>query len=486
MLPNSFSFLAFFAVLAFVYYAVPHRLRWPLLLLASLYFYATFDPRYLLLLLGVTAVAYVGGVLIQDSRDPRRRRQVFWAGVVAVVGALLFFKYWNFFSDSANSVAAFLESSSGYALFPAFPRLDLVLAVGLSFYTFSCVSYLVDIYRENLPAERHFGYFALYVSFFPKLLAGPIERAQPFLEQIKQPVRFSAAGVSLGLQLMLWGLFKKVVIADRLALFVDATYSQAVLASPADLLIATYFFAFQLYCDFSGYSDMAIGASLVLGIRLMENFRRPYLATSTQEFWGQRWHLSLASWFRDYLYIPMGGSRVAQIRKHLNIMTVFLVSGLWHGAAWTFFVWGGLNGLYHVISDLTRGVRERLSGLIPLPGRIRNWLSVLITFHLILPTWVFFRADSFSDATTIFSRVAGALGSLPAVLPARLLAGEVLIPVVLIGLLLVIEVLDERRPWRERLADKPTPVRWGVYYAACLVLLTLGTWQMQNFVYMQF
>jgi len=482
MLPNSFTFLAFFAVLAVVYYGIPHRFRWPLLLIASLYFYATFDPRYLFLLLGVTAVAYVGGLLLARESGAGKRRLLLAGCVVAVLGALLFFKYWNFFADSAAS----LQSMTGIPLLPAFPRLDLVLAVGLSFYTFSCISYLVDVYRQRLAAERHVGYFALYVSFFPKLLAGPIERAEPFLQQLKQPIRFSAAGVSLGLQLMLWGLFKKVVIADRLALFVDGVYGQPAFASPADLLIATYFFAFQLYCDFSGYSDMAIGASLVLGIRLMENFRRPYLATSTREFWGRRWHLSLAGWFRDYLYIPLGGSRVARVRKHCNIMVVFLVSGLWHGAAWTFVIWGGINGLYHVVADLTRGLREKVRTTIPLPGGLRTVLGVLITFHLILPTWVFFRANSFADATTVFARVAGSAGSLPALLPTRLLAGEILVSLALIVLLLGVEILDERRPLQQRLARQPTPVRWGIYYGACLTLLVLGTWQLQDFVYMQF
>ena len=486
MLPNSFTFLAFFATLALVYYAAPHRFRWPLLLTASLYFYATFDPRYLILLFAVTAVAYVGGIVLENSSGHQRRRIVLAVSIIAVVGALLFFKYWNFLADSVDSVSAFLQSTAGLALLPTFPRLEIVLAVGLSFYTFSCISYLADVYKKQLPAERHFGHFALYVSFFPKLLAGPIERAQPFLEQLRQPVRFSAAGVTLGLQLMLWGLFKKVVIADRLALFVDGAYSQAAFASPADLLIATYFFAFQLYCDFSGYSDMAIGASMVLGIKLMQNFRRPYLATSTREFWGRRWHLSLASWFRDYVYIPLGGSRASQWRKHRNIMIVFLVSGLWHGAAWTFVIWGGINGLYHVVSDLTRGLREKVSGLISLPDRVRTWASVLITFHLILPTWVFFRADSFADATTVFSRVAGSLGNLPSMLQARLVASDVLLSVILIVVLMAIETLDEHKPWRDRMVAQPTLVRWSVYYTGILTLLILGTWQLQNFVYMQF
>lgn len=486
MLPNSFTFLAFFAVVALVYYGLPHRYRWPLLLVASLYFYATFDPRYVLLLAGVTVVAYVGGLLLDSSGPSRRRTTVLVVSLVAVVGALLFFKYWNFFVDSAVSANGFLGSVGSVPLFPTFPRLDLVLAVGLSFYTFSCVSYLVDVYREHLPAERHFGHFALYVSFFPKLLAGPIERSEPFLTQLRRPVKFNAEGVSLGLQVMLWGLFKKVVIADRLALFVDSAYGQAAFAPPGDLLIATYFFAFQLYCDFSGYSDMAIGMSKVLGIDLMENFRRPYLSTNTREFWGRRWHLSLATWFRDYVYIPMGGSRVSSLRKHFNIMTVFMVSGLWHGAAWTFVVWGGINGLYHVISDITRGIRERVVELFSLPRAFHTVLGVVVTFHLILPTWVFFRADSFGDASTIFSRVAGSLGSLPSVLRTRLLSSEVLVSIGLILVLMGIEVLDERESLWKRLEARPVYVRWAVYYAVILTLIVLGTWQLQEFVYMQF
>jgi D-alanyl-lipoteichoic acid acyltransferase DltB (MBOAT superfamily) len=294
MLFNSFSFLFCFALLAAGYYALPPTRRWPLLLVASLGFYATFRASYLLLLLGITGVSYVGGRALSAASTPR---------------ALLVFKYYDFLAPAV------------------FPRLGIVVAVGLSFYTFSCVSYLADVYAGRLPPERHFGYFALYVSFFPKLLAGPIERAGPFLSQVRKPVVFDSAGVTLGLQLMLWGLFKKVVIADRLAPFVDSAYALPAFTSPADLVLGTYFFAFQLYCDFSGYSDMAIGAAKVLGIDLAQNFRRPYFSTSVPEFWAQRWHLSLAGWFRDYMYIPLGGSRGSRLRRYANVLAVFLVSG---------------------------------------------------------------------------------------------------------------------------------------------------------------
>ena len=483
MLFNSLSFLAFFAVLAVVYYAMPHRFRWPLLLVASLYFYAAFSARYLLLLIGITLIAYLGGLAMGASAGRRPRRLILAAGVVLVVGTLIVFKYYDFVGDTLDAWLVNLGLGSAA---PVFPRLGLVVAVGLSFYTFSCVSYLADVHAARLPPERHLGHFALYVSFFPKLLAGPIERAQPFLAQIRRPVAFSSAGVALGLQLMLWGLFKKVVIADRLAAFVDAAYAQPAFSSPADLVLATYFFAFQLYCDFSGYSDMAIGAAKVLGVDVMENFRRPYFSTSVPEFWSRRWHLSLATWFRDYMYIPMGGSRRSRLRQYANVMAVFLASGLWHGANWTFVVWGGVNGLYQVFSLMTRRAREQLASALTMPPAVRAVLRGLLTFHLILVTWVFFRAASLSDAATVLSRVVTSLASLPRSLQVRVASGEILLSLGLIAMLLGVEALDERRSVWERLAARPLYFRWAVYYAVLVCLIVLGTWNLRQFVYMQF
>ncbi|MFW5904733.1 MAG: MBOAT family O-acyltransferase, partial [bacterium] len=303
---------------------------------------------------------------------------------------------------------------------------------------------------------------------------------------IRTPVRFSGRGVALGLQVLLWGLVKKVVIADHLAVFVDATYGQAAFASPADLVIATYFFAFQLYCDFSGYSEMAIGAAKILGIDLMENFRRPYLSTSTPEFWSDRWHLSLATWFRDYMYIPMGGSRVPTLRKYGNVMAVFLVSGLWHGAAWTFVVWGGLNGLYHVLSVMTRKLRDGAASLLRIPGKVRHVWAIFVTFHLVLVTWVFFRADSLSAATSIYSRIWGSFGTLPGLLRTRVTTPEILYSVGLIVALMILEVFEEKAPLWKQLEEKPRVIRWAAYYAMILALVVLGSWGQQEFVYMQF
>lgn len=474
MVFNSPGFLAFFAGVAVAYYASPHRYRWILLLAASLYFYASFDLAYLPLLAGVALVAYAGALVIGASESVLARRAALAGAIVAALAPLVAIKYGDFLVRSV---------SAGQ---PRVSTWGVAAAPGLSFYTFSCLSYLADVYKGRLDAERHPGRLGLYVSFFPKLLAGPLERAKPFLTQLTRPVAFSRAGVTAGLQLMLWGLFKKVVIADRLAGFVNSSYRQPAFASPADLVLATYFFAFQIYCDFSGYSDIAIGAARVLGFDLMENFRRPYFSTSVREFWSGRWHLSLMSWLRDYLYIPLGGSRVFKLRLYFNLMTVFVISGLWHGANWTFVVWGALNGMYLVAYLIVNGRRGPRANAAAPGSMVSAILYRLATFHLILVTWVFFRAASVSDAATILSRIGGSASSLWHPLWTRLTSGEMAIALILIAALLIVEMLDESRPIWERLAERPVLVRWPVYYALLFALIVLGSWNLQQFVYMQF
>jgi alginate O-acetyltransferase complex protein AlgI len=470
MLFNSFSFLAFFTVLVVIYYLIPHRFRWILLILASLYFYATFNLGYVLLLLVFSLIVYLAGLGVDASQSTSRRRLVLVVGTIASLTPLFVFKYFDFFAETIDTFLPFTPSP-----------------VGLSFYSFSCVSYLVDVYRGLLTAERHPGRLVLYVAFFPKLLAGPIERATAFLPQLLLPVRFDPEGVTQGLQLILWGLFKKVVIADRLAVYVDTAYQNPAFASPVDLVIATYFFAFQIYCDFSGYSDIAIGAARVLGFDLMENFRRPYLATSVPEFWGMnRWHISLTRWFRDYMYIPLGGSRVSKPRVYFNQMAVFLVSGLWHGANWTFVIWGGLNGLYQILTLMTTGIREKAAGIVRIPSAAGTFLSALLTFHLILISWVFFRAASISDALTVVSRVSASLPQLPALFASRAYSDDIILSVILIAVLLVIEAIDEKRQLWVSLRGQPVYVRWIAYYALIFSLIVLGQWGLRQFVYLQF
>jgi D-alanyl-lipoteichoic acid acyltransferase DltB (MBOAT superfamily) len=451
---NSFAFLAFFAILVPVYYLTADRYRRLLLIGASLLFYATFRVEYLALLFVVALVAYGAAIVIGGA--PLTTRRTVIAGAIAGIIALL-------------AAAKLLPGST------------LGGAAGLSFYALSAISYLVDVYRGELGAERRFDRLLLYLAFFPKLLAGPIERARPFFGQLDRTLPFRASNLVAGLQLVLWGLFKKVVIADRLAPFVDAAYRQPAFAPPADLVLATYFFAFQLYCDFSGYSDIAIGTARALGFDLMENFRRPYLSGSVSEFWARRWHLSLAAWFRDYVYVPLGGSRVSRIRHAFNVMVVFVSSGLWHGGNWTFAVWGGLNGLYVAVS--TALWRGRTTAT---PGVMMRVIGALITFHLVLVTWVFFRAASLAEAMTVLQRTAQSLPSLPTLLRVRIVESDILLSLALIGVLMTVEVADEARPIWERLRERPVALRWAVYYALLASLVVLGSWNLRQFVYMQF
>jgi len=472
---NSFAFLGFFAVLAMVYYLAPQRWRWPLLLVASYYFYSQFQLTYVLLLAYSTLIAYGVGLWLARTRS----KPMLILGIVLQLAVLVLFKYVDFF-------AGLVEAGWGPFTTTAFalPRLGWLLPAGLSFFVFSAISYMVDVYRGTLPAERHLGHFALYVAFFPKLVAGPIERAAPFLEQLRAGAVFNAPQVTFGLQMLLWGLFKKVVIADRLAEFVNAGFTNPEFQSPINLIVAVYFYAFQIYCDFSGYSDIAIGLAAILGFRLMENFRRPYFSRSIPEFWSQRWHISLARWFRDYLYIPMGGNRVARPRWYLNQMTVFLVSGLWHGANLTFIVWGALNGLYQVLYSVFARPREAVGSR--LPGPLWGAIGIITTFHLVLVSWIFFRAESVGQAMAIISKIWSGLSMLPMLWPSYNWSGEFWLSVGLILVLLLIEALDEFRSLWTWLARRPTPIRWGFYYALLGCLVVFGQWGLSQFVYMQF
>lgn len=482
MLFNSFGFLAFLAAVVLIFYLLPHRFRGALLLLASYIFYASWRPEALLLLVAVTLVAYAGALAMHHWS--RWRRPILTAGILIDLGALVVFKYLGFLFDALERALALVPAAGTAAL----PELRILLPAGLSFYTLSTVSYMIDVYRGTIEPERRLGPFALYVAFFPKIFAGPIERARTFLPQVGRRIPFPADRMAEGLYLFLWGLFKKVVIADRLGVFVDAAYGMPAYTPTVDLVIAVYFYAFQIYCDFSGYTDMARGMARLFGIELMENFRRPYLAKSTGEFWAKRWHLSLTTWFRDYMYIPMGGSRVSRPRRYINLMAVFTVSGLWHGAGWTFLLWGALNGLYGWIEVITapvwRSVDRRLPAAKDSP--LLKVARVVLTFHLITVAWIFFRAPSLDAAWTVLTRIAGSLSMLPRLLQAYRAGPEFILSIVMIGLLLLIELIDERRDLWERLRTKRTAVRWAYAYLLIAGLLVFGKWGLAQFIYMQF
>jgi D-alanyl-lipoteichoic acid acyltransferase DltB (MBOAT superfamily) len=480
------AFFLFLPVALLAFAAVPAPKRWVVLLLASWVFYGVLRPANLVYLGGVTLVVLVCTRMLSRTQETSSRRGLLAVGLVAVLGSLFAFKFYDF-------LAGEIERSLPGAAALSLPRLGVAAPAGYSFYAFSAASLLIDTFARRVPAGSHAGHLALYLADFPKILAGPIERATHFLPQLANGLRTHPEQAVLGLQLVLWGLVKKVVIADNLGPIVDKSFGIAAFASPIELLISVYFFAFQIYCDFSGYTDIAIGVSLLFGVTLMENFRRPYLARSTAEFWGQRWHISLGRWFRDYLYLPLGGSQRGPVRQYLNLMLVFLVSGLWHaglgyGVGWTFLAWGALNGAYQWAGVATRPAWNALGQRLPALASSRAWIAlrVLLTFHLIALTWVFFRAKSLADAWLILKRIGAQLADLPSLVLHYPFTADHKLGAVLIVMLLAIEIVDERRSIFARLAAAPAVLRWAVWYLALVVLLVLGRWQAREFIYMQF
>ena len=491
MLFNSFHFLVFFPVVTTLFFLLPHRIRWGLLLLASCYFYMVFKPEYILILAFTILVDYYAGIWIADASG-RRRRWFLILSIFANIGILAFFKYYNFLNDSLTAILGWSGATN------PIPVLDILLPIGLSFHIFQSLSYTIEVYRGHQEPERHFGYYALYVMFYPQLVAGPIERPQNILHQLHEPQVLDYARMVSGLQLMAWGFFKKVVIADRLSAFVAGPYAAPELYPGISLSLATIAFAFQIYCDFSGYSDIAIGAAQVMGIRLMTNFRQPYFSRSIAEFW-KRWHISLSTWFRDYVYISMGGNRVSPPRWYFNLFITFLVSGLWHGAAWTFVIWGGLNGVYLIVGVLKDRWLDSWRKGSPgrSPGFFERWRAVLVTFALTCVAWVFFRAESLSDAWLILRKLPTGLGALPSQLADRgfirqyLMLGQGREDVVVVTLALVVlfgvEVWQQRESVRGRVAGWPPVVRYALYYGAVAAILLFGAFnQSQNFIYFQF
>jgi len=393
MLFNSLQYLVFFPIVVIAYFALSPKWRTYLLLAASYYFYMSWKPEYIVLILGSTIVDYFIAIKIHGTDVKKRRKQWLALSLLVNLGVLFLFKYFNFFAESTHEVFAQMN------IFYDSPAFEFLLPVGISFYTFQTISYSVDVYRGKLEPERNFPRFALFVSFFPQLVAGPIERATHLLPQFKQKFNFEYERVVSGLRLMLWGFFKKVVIADNIGLLVDQVYNNPGEQNGLTFLIATYFFAFQIYCDFSGYSDIAIGSARIMGFDLMENFKQPYLSTSIREFWS-RWHISLSTWFRDYVYIPLGGNRTVKWRWYYNLMITFLISGFWHGANWTFIIWGAIHGIL-----LIAGIQ--VAKFVKTPKkRLGIWISRLIVFHLVVLAWVFFRADTVEIAVDILKAIA--------------------------------------------------------------------------------
>jgi D-alanyl-lipoteichoic acid acyltransferase DltB (MBOAT superfamily) len=490
---NSIEFLAFFAVVTMVCHALPGRHRWWWLLGASYCFYATLNLNYAVLIATVTLISYGTALFLQRVRTERRRSACLWCGIGISLGILFTFKYFDFFGRSLVAVGAALGSEV------AVPHLNLLLPVGISFYTFQSVGYVIDVYRGKCPPEGHVGRYGLFVSFFPHVLAGPIARAPDLLPQFRGQFRFDYDRARDGLVLMLWGFFKKIVVADRAGLIVDRVYGDPANYHGAVLLIAACLYSFQILCDFSAYTDVARGAARVLGIDLMQNFKRPYGAESVAEFW-RRWHISLTSWLRDYLYIPLGGNRCGKAKWVRNIAIVFLLSGLWHGAGWTYVVWGALHASFLIISRYTATVRDAIAdGLrVSRCPLVRRSIRVAITFGLVTIAWVFFRAASVHEAYLVLS---GSLfGTIDVVVhaadPAYLMSivGQVGISamdgnILLLGILFseVGEMLRFSDLGNRVIRRAPSWVRLTACHAVAAAILFYGAFNTgQQFVYFQF
>jgi len=482
---NSLSFLLYFPVVTTLYFFLPHAQRWVLLLVASCAFYMAFIPAYILVLTFTIVIDYTAGILIARATGPARRAFLA-ASITANVGVLFVFKYFDFFSANLAGLVAFLGWNYPVA------ALEIVLPIGLSFHTFQAMSYTIEVYRGRHVPEYHFGIFALYVMFYPQLVAGPIERPQNLLPQFRELHAFSPREFTAGLQRMLWGMFKKVVIADNLARIVDTVYANPHEHVGFPLVLATIAFAFQVYCDFSGYSDIAIGSAQVMGFRLRENFDRPYFASSLAELW-RRWHISLSSWFRDYLYIPLGGSRVSRARRCLNLCLVFLVSGLWHGANWNYVLWGGLHGLYLATSIATESTRVALVkslGLTRYPlfcggSLFRHVLGTAFTFGFFTLSLAVFRANSLPDAMFILMNMSLSGGITYAgywIGWRRAIAGALLAGLVIA----VCETIRKNRMLRDVLLEQPLLVRWTTYAIATLIILNYAAIDDIPFIYFQF
>jgi len=435
-----------------------------------------FIPVYILILFFTIVIDYCAGILIEEA--PSSRRKLYLAlSIIANVGVLAFFKYYNFFIDNMNELLSLQGSASTMSY------LKIILPIGLSFHTFQAMSYTFEVYYGRQKAERHFGIYSLYVMYYPQLVAGPIERPQNILDQFRIPQIFISKRVTSGLILMVWGMIKKVVIADKLAFFSDRMFEHPEQYSGPSTLIGVLFFSFQIYCDFSGYSDIARGASRVMGIELLVNFKQPYFAKSIHEFW-QRWHISLSTWFRDYLYIPLGGNRKGKLIWIRNLMIVFVISGLWHGASWNYIIWGALHGVF-TVGYLLFFINNKKSKF-----NIPTLLGWATTFILVSLAWVFFRANTLGDAIAVLLQLSHGWENLSALTLSQVGMGypayTLILSIFLIIILMCIEWISSKEDIEEIILRQVRYKRYAIYYTAFIVLYLLGIYKQSSFIYFQF
>ena len=397
---NSIEFLIFYPIVLLLNYIVPLKYRWIALLAFSYYFYMSWNPSLIFLILFTTLVSWVCSLIIEKTDKQAVKKLCITVTLLICLGVLFFFKYYNFLANSFSALLTlFGTPNTDFTL-------NLILPVGISFYTFQTLSYAIDVYRGDVKTERHFGYYALFVVFFPQLVAGPIERPDNLIPQLKAEHKWNNEDALAGFKRMVVGFFKKVVVADLLANYVNVIYNDVENATGLGVVIASVMFAVQIYCDFSGYTDIAIGCARIMGYRLMQNFDRPYCAKSIKEFWN-RWHLSLSTWFRDYLFFPLGGSRCSTLKRYRNVMIVFLVSGLWHGADWTYVIWGALHGVYQVLGYITINARKKMFEKFGWnwDSKWHGMLQTAVTFVLADFAWIFFRANNTAELGVLLNRL---------------------------------------------------------------------------------
>ena len=475
MVFNSITFLIFFPIVTVIYFLIPHKYRWGLLLIASYYFYMSFIPVYITLIMFSTLTTFL--TALSFAKYPTRKRLFLTLCLVANFALLFVFKYLGFFAGLSQSALALMHIP--YIL----PTFSPILPIGISFHTFQSAAYIIDTYKGKVEPETHLGYYAVFVSFFPQLIAGPIERPAALLPQLHVEHKFDYDRVVSGIRLFAWGMFKKIVVADRAAVIVNTIYNNPGSYDGSNLAIATVLFAFQIYCDFSGYTDMAIGIARVFGIELHQNFNRPYAARNLIDFW-RRWHITLTTWFKDYIYIPLGGNRVPLPRWMLNTFLVFLISGLWHGAALTFIIWGALHGIVQILVHLF----QKIKGKIPLLWRgahgVGGVVSWLLTFAFVCFAWIFFRGNTISDCFLIIQKIFSPwhFSMLD------VYAGNALL--IISALIIVMEIaqwwLSRLKTQKTAFSALPAITRWTCYYCLLFVIFIFAQYGSQQFIYFQF
>lgn len=491
MLFNSVKYLLFFPLVTSLYYITNHKYRWIILLAASYYFYMSWKPIYALLILLTTFLTYITALLMDKAPDTKIKKYYLILNLVVNLGILFIFKYFNFIGISFNGLF------SNFGLSFNMPTLNLLLPVGISFYTFQALGYTIDVYRGDTKAEKHFGIFALFLAFFPQLVAGPIERSSNLLPQFYEKHEININNMKAGMILILWGFFKKIVIADNLAVFVNKVYNQPTNFTGIPLIVATVFFGFQIFCDFSAYSDIAIGSSRILGFSLMTNFKKPYSARNISDFW-RRWHISLSTWFKDYVYIPLGGNRVSSLRWCFNQFIVFLLSGIWHGANWTFIIWGILHGFYMVTYILTEKLRNKIASFLGLDKHpwISSILGMVITFTFVNFAWIFFRANTLSDAIYItshlFTNIIDSLNikSIRQVLSLiEFSKFDFIVAFISVSFMEFIHLVQRDKSIDETINGKPLWIRWSFCYLILFAIILIGGYgyeETTQFIYFQF